>query len=110
MPGGGLFSISGFRIFGNGLGRAPASVDEIMAVRDGSDPRQLHVSWKPAERAEFYIIRYGVAPERLWNNYQVYGTNHFDINSLNTGISYYFAVDAVNDSGDTKGTKVFPVK
>jgi xylan 1,4-beta-xylosidase len=110
MPGGGLFSISGFRIFGNGLGKAPAEANELEAVRDGSDPRQVHVSWKPAERADFYVIRYGVAPERLWNNYQVYGTNHFDINSLNTGISYYLAVDAVNDSGDTKGTKVFLLK
>ena len=80
------------------------------ALRDSSDPRQVHVSWKPAERAEFYIIRYGLAPERLWNNYQVYGASHFDINSLNTGISYYLTVDAVNDSGDTKGKKVFLVK
>jgi xylan 1,4-beta-xylosidase len=110
MPGGGLFSISGFRIFGNGLGKAPAPVKEVEIVRDISDPRQAHVSWKAAQGADFYIIRYGPARDRLWNNYQVYKTNHYDINSLNAGTTYYFCVDAVNDCGNTRGTKVFPAK
>jgi xylan 1,4-beta-xylosidase len=109
-PGGGLFSVSGFRIFGNGLGKAPAKVKGIEVVRDASDPRQVHVSWQPVKGADFYIIRYGLARDRLWNNYQVYKTNHYDINSLNAGTSYYFSVDAVNDSGNTRGIKVFPVK
>jgi xylan 1,4-beta-xylosidase len=110
MPGGGLFSVSGFRIFGNGLGEAPVPVEDVKTVRDLSDPRRVHVSWKPAERADFYIIRYGIARDRLFNNYQVYQTNQFDINSLNAGVNYYLTVDAVNDSGITRGEKVFPVK
>jgi hypothetical protein len=109
-PGGGLFSLSGFRVFGNGLGPAPAPVNEVKAVRDVSDPRQVHISWQPAKRADFYLIRYGVARDRLFGNYQVYNTTHFDINSLNVGTGYYLTVDAVNDSGITKGTKVFPVR
>jgi xylan 1,4-beta-xylosidase len=109
-PGGGLFSISDFRVFGNGLGHVPASVKKVEAARDGSDPRQVHVSWEPVRNADFYIIRHGVASDRLFGNYQVYNATHFDINSLNVGTSYYLSVDAVNDSGITKGTKVFPVK
>ena len=73
-----------------------------------SDPRQIHISWKPVKDADFYIIRYGVAHDRLFNNYQVYNTNRFDINSLNAGVGYYLSVDAVNDSGDTRGQKSFP--
>jgi hypothetical protein len=109
MPGGGLFSISGFRLFGSGLGSAPGAVKEVTAVRDNSDSRQMHVSWKESKNADFYIIRYGVHRDRLWNSYQVYHATHFDINSLNTGVAYYLTVDAVND-GDTQGTDVISVK
>lgn len=109
-PGGGLFSVSGFRVFGSGLGKIPAKVNRIAADRNPVDSRQLHVSWKPSSDADFYIIRYGVAPERLFNNYQVYETNRFDINSLNAGTSYYLTVDAVNDSGIAKGIQIVRIK
>lgn len=109
-PGGGFFSISDLRIFGNGLGPAPATVKQVEAVRDVSDARCAHISWKLVANADFYIVRYGIAPDRLFNNYQVYGATNLDINSLNIGTSYYLSVDAVNDSGIAKGTKVFPVK
>jgi hypothetical protein len=105
-PGNGLFSISGFRLFGNGLGRPPAHVSGIAGVRDPADPRCVQVSWQPARGADFYIIRYGLARDRLFNNYQVYHTNRFEINSLNLGASYYFTVEAVNDSGIAKGTGI----
>lgn len=109
-PGASLFSISGFRIFGSGLGPAPARVKGVKAVRDAADPRRLHVSWQPVKNADFYIIRYGIARDRLFNNYQVYGTNQFDINSLNLGVAYCLTLDAVNDSGVTKGGKVLYLK
>jgi hypothetical protein len=109
MPGGGFFSVSGFRLFGNGLGKAPVRVAGVQAART-PDSRRVHVSWKPSEGADFYIIRYGTAPDRLWNNYQVYNATNFDINSLNVGVDYFFTVDAVNDSGNTQGTKAVPAK
>ncbi len=110
MPGNGLFSVSGFRIFGNGLGNAPTEVKGLEAVRDSADPRQVHVSWKPVQGADFYIIRYGIARDRLFNNYQVYKSNHFDINSLNVATSYYLTVDSVNDCGNSRGVEVLLVK
>jgi hypothetical protein len=109
-PGGGLFSVSGFRIFGSGLGKIPAKVNGITADRDPADSRQLQVSWKSSGDTDFYIIRYGVARDRLFNNYQVYGTNRFAINSLNAGTSYYLTVDAVNDSGIARGKQIVLVK
>jgi xylan 1,4-beta-xylosidase len=110
MPAGALFSVSGFRIFGSGLGKAPAKVKDVKAVRDDSNLRHAHVSWRPVKNADFYIIRYGISRDRLFGNYQVYGTNEFDINSLNLGVSYYLTVDAINDNGITKGTKILAVK
>jgi hypothetical protein len=109
-PGGGLFSISGFRLFGNGLGQAPGRVSGMKAVRKVSDPREVHVSWQPVKNADFYIVRHGIARDKLFNNYQVYQATAFDINSLNAGVGYYVTVDAVNDSGDTQGVETVMVK
>jgi hypothetical protein len=110
VPAGGVFSVSGFRIFGDGLGKAPAAVAGVAAARDGADGRVMRVSWSPAAGADFYIVRYGIARDRLFNNYQVYGTDHVDINSLNLGVHYFLTVDAVNESGVTKGTDILNVK
>lgn len=96
-------SISDFRIFGNGLGRAPAQVTNIVFHRDPTDGRKATISWKPSDGAEFYIVRYGLKPDRLFNCYQVYIATDAQINSLNRDVPYYFAVDSVNDSGVTLG-------
>ena len=109
-PAGGYFSVSGFRIFGQAPGEPPPRVSGVTAKRDSSDARRLRVSWSPMKEADFYIIRYGIARDRLFNNYQVYGADHFDINSLNTGVACYLTVDAVNGSGVTKGTGILEVK
>jgi hypothetical protein len=101
-PAGADFSVSGFRIFGNGLSRAPSAVGQMTVQRNERDGRKARVSWTPSARAEFYIVRFGLAPDRLFENYQIYGATEAQINSLNTGTSYYFTVDAVNDSGVTQ--------
>jgi len=106
MPGNGLFSVSGLRVFGDGSGEAPAEVKRVKVVRDSSDPREVHVSWEPVKGVDFYIVRYGIARDWLFNNYQVYQGSRLDVNSLNLGTSYYFTVDAVNENGNTKGTDV----
>jgi xylan 1,4-beta-xylosidase len=100
-------SISGFRIFGNGLGRPPAAIRTLSAQHNPADGRKATITWAPSQRADFYIVRYGLAPDRLFNSYQIYNTTNSQINSLNCGVIYYFTVDAVNDSGVTPGTKYF---
>lgn len=98
-PANARFSVSGFRVFGDGLGRSPAAVKNITVRRNPDDGRKVTVSWSQSARAEFYIVRYGLAPDRLFNNYQIYNSTNAQINSLNSGVGYYFTVDAVNDSG-----------
>jgi hypothetical protein len=106
-PAGARFSISDFRIFGNGLGRSPAAVQSVIAGRNPADARKTTVTWSPSERAEFYIVRYGLAPDRLFNNYQIYNATNAQINSLNSGTVYYCTMDAINDSGVTPAKTVF---
>lgn len=104
-PGNAKFSISGLRIFGNGLHAAPARATEVRVVRDSQDPRRATVSWQPARGADFYIVRFGPRPDRMFENYQVYDGTRLTVPSLNAGVAYSFTVDAVNDSGLTRGVE-----
>jgi len=108
-PAGAVFSVSGLRLFGSGLGKPPGQVSGISAERK-ANRRLIKVSWKKSSRADFYIVRYGIKPDRLTFNYQVYSGKSVVIPGLNTDVDYFFTVDAVNDSGITKGTKVKPVR
>lgn len=113
MPNDAKFSLSGLRVFGIGQGAAPGKVSSVNVARSGKDPgdqRIAEVSWKAAPGAEFYIIRYGIAPDRLFGSYQVYNATSREIRSLNTGGGYFFTVDAVNSAGITKGTQVVSLR
>lgn len=102
VPGGAKFSLSGLRIFGNGLGAVPERVESVSAKRLESR-RAMKVEWTPVSNADFYVVRFGIAPDRLTRNVQVYGKSSVLIPGLNREPEYYAAVDAVNDSGITKG-------
>ena len=52
-------------------------------------------------------MRFGIAPDKLWNHYMVWGETALYIRSLITGASYYYRVDALNGSGVTEGTEVY---
>ncbi len=107
-PAGAKFSLSGLRLFGSGLGRAPQQPAQVQVSRDAADGRQATISWRPVSGADGYIVRYGIARDRLFNSYQVYGSSTLQIHTLNTGVSYFFTVDAFNDSGITPGTSISP--
>ncbi|HTJ79135.1 MAG TPA: family 43 glycosylhydrolase [Rariglobus sp.] len=109
-PAGAKFSVSGLRVFGNASGRLPSKVKGITAERDSSDGRMAHLTWAPSKHAEFYIVRYGVRPDRLFTEFQVYDATSLDLSSLNVGVDYFFTVDAVNATGVTHGKTVIPLK
>ena len=109
-PGGASFSVSGLRLFGNGLGQPPAQVDGVTAQRT-PEKRHATISWNPVANADFYIIRYGIAPDRLFLNVQVDGSQKtYTLPGLNTDVDYNVTVDAVNDCGITSGIAAVPIK
>lgn len=108
-PAGSNFSVSGLRVFGNGLGLPPDRVTGVTAERSDDDARKATVSWDPVKNADFYIVRYGIAAGKLFSNYQIYKGNQASLNALNKGVPYYATVDAVNDSGATRGTQIVPI-
>ena len=104
----GTFALAGFRVFGNGGGKAPAAVENLNVERQ-TDRTSVKLNWKKSPDAIGYNIRFGTAKDKLYHTYQVLGAESVSINSLNTAQKYYFAIDAFNESGVTKGKKIIEV-
>jgi len=105
MAGDAFFALGDFRIFGNDGGKAPAAVENVVAVRDAADGRNSTITWNKANGADGYIVKYGHAADKLYNQYQVY-TEKADVRTLTNGIDYFFRVDSFNESGYTEGKSV----
>jgi xylan 1,4-beta-xylosidase len=103
-PGGGTFSVRDLRIFGGCPGSPPAAPARFEAHRDASDPRGAVLRWDLVPGAEGYVIRYGVAPGKLYRSHEVRGHREITLHNLNTAVPYYFTIDAFNESGLTAGT------
>lgn len=105
MAAGGYFALSDLRVFGSGGSPQPAAIGNFTVQRQ-EDRRCAKVSWPAAKNAGGYVIRYGIAPDKLWNHYQVTDGTSWEIKSLITHQSYYFRIDTYNDSAITTGNKV----
>jgi hypothetical protein len=102
-------AIADFRVFGTAEGQAPAAPANV-TVRRGDDQRNALVRFDAAPdpaggRILGYNVRWGVAPDRLHLTYQVWADDlaarggSVDIRALNTGVDYWFAVEAFGDTG-----------
>jgi len=102
----GTFALAGLRIFGNAGGKAPSVAQGLTAVRSENDPAVVKLNWDKLPGAIGYNIRYGVAKDKLYQTYQVLGTESVKIGSLNARQKYYFTIDAFNENGISKGKKI----
>jgi hypothetical protein len=99
-PGGGKFAIQDLRIFGNSAQAVFTTVSNYTVQRDAADERNAVVRWSPVANADGYVVRYGIAPNKLYNNYTVYDADSVVIHSLNKGVQYYFEVEAFDSGTD----------
>ena len=96
------FAISGLRVFGYDSGKKPVQTSGIHAKRIGT--MDARITWKEQKDAIGYNVRYGIAPDKLYNSYLIYGKNSVLITTLNEEADeYYAAVDSFNESGITEG-------
>lgn len=102
----GHFCLSEFRVFGTAGGEQPAAVKEFSVVRDKRDERNALISWSAAQDAYGYNIYYGIAPDKLYNCITVNGANQYDFRGLDLGTTYYFTIEALNESGRSALSKV----
>ena len=106
----GTFALAGLRVFGNGGGKAPSEVQNLSLKRSETDRCVVDVSWPKIQGAVGYSIRYGTSKDKLYQNYQVLGTEKVTIRSLNARQKYYFTIDAFNENGITKGKGIIELK
>jgi xylan 1,4-beta-xylosidase len=102
---GGRFAIRDLRVFGESSLAVPDAVRGV-TVRRHDDERSATVDWARSARARSYVVRFGIAPGKLYSSHQVGDVTTLTMNSLNRGVTYYFAVDAVNEGGVTAGAVV----
>ena len=105
---GGVAAISGLRVFGKGNGEAPAQVEKLFCARS-KNGLNLYLRWTESAGAEGYNVRYGIAPDKLYNSWQVIGKTELDLSMINAGTQYWVAVDSYNENGVTE-SKIFRTK
>ena len=66
------------------------------------------MSWKAAEGAKGYLVRFGIAPDYLNQTIQVKGGDKttLALHILTKGVKYYYTVDSYNENGVTEGVVV----
>ena len=73
VPGKNL-AMGNIRVFGLGRGKKPATVKGFTVVRE-ADERNVRISWKAVKGAQGYNVLWGVAPDKLYSSWMVYGDN-----------------------------------
>jgi hypothetical protein len=100
-------AISGLRVFGKGEGKIAEPVKSFKVDRQ-KDQRDALLTWNKINGAQGYNIKWGIAPDKLYNSWLVYDANSLDLKSLTVGQSYYFSIESFNENGVSKATE--PVK
>jgi hypothetical protein len=76
----------------------------------------MTVSWARVPGAVGYNVCWGIKPERLNLCYQVFaqstkdGGTSLDVRALNAGVAYQVAVEAFDENGVSRLSKVVSVK
>ena len=103
LPYGQPLRISGLRVFGNGGGEKPTPA-KASAVRTGN--LDACVTWDPIPGAQGCNVRYGIAPDKLYQSWLVYDANEITLSTLIKGQRYFVRVDSFNENGITPGTMI----
>lgn len=98
------FAMSEVRVFGLGIGEAPKKVANFKINRE-KDRRDISFSWDTVEGAQGYNIRWGIAPDKLYQSWQVYDTNSHFMRCLDRDTPYYFTIEAFNQNGISELSK-----
>lgn len=100
LPYGQTMRISGLRVFGNGSGEKPAMAK---AAAERIHDLEAKITWEKIEGAQGVNVRYGIAPDKLYMSWMVYGADELTLTTLIKGQEYYVSVDSFNENGITEG-------
>jgi hypothetical protein len=106
----GKFAISGLRVFGNGNGAKPATVEGFVVLRTEKDKRSAFIKWKPSDDAYAYNIYYGTHPDKLYSCIMVHSNNEYWMKAMDSQKTYYYSIEAINENGTSELTPVIKVE
>ncbi|MBK7121839.1 MAG: discoidin domain-containing protein [Chitinophagaceae bacterium] len=106
----GKFAVSGLRVFGNGNGKKPAAVKNLIVLRTEKDKRSAYIKWNPTDNAFAYNLYYGVEPDKLYNSIMIHDLNEYWFKAMDSQKPYYFAIEAINENGVSEKTKIQKVE
>lgn len=95
-----VMRISGLRVFGNGSGKKP---DQAKAEARRISALDATVTWEHIDNAQGVNVRYGIAPDKLYMSWLVYGADEVKLTTLIKDQEYYLSVDSFNENGITPG-------
>jgi hypothetical protein len=103
--------ISDLRVFGSAEGPPPPAPELVSATRD-VDTRNAEIAWKPVPGVVGYNVRWGLAADRLHETYQRFADQptHLQLRSLNKGVRYVVAVEAFDEHGVSKLSRVLTLE
>lgn len=93
-------AISDIRVFGTAGGSPPRAPAHLTARRE-ADQRDALLSWDQVPNAVGYNVRWGIAPNKLYQTYQRFadqGTT-LELRALTVGQAYWVAVESFNEKG-----------
>jgi hypothetical protein len=95
-------AISDIRVFGRrwGGGPGPKTPQRLTAQRQ-ADQRNAVISWQAVPGVVGYNVRWGVAPEKLYQTYQRFadqGTT-LELRALTVGQAYWVAIEGFDENG-----------
>ena len=105
----GKFAISGLRVFGNGNGKKPATVEDFIVLRTEKDKRSAFIKWKPVDDAFAYNIYYGTQPDKLYTSIMIHSNNEYWMKTMDKLKTYYFSIESINENGVSERTKPMKV-
>jgi hypothetical protein len=96
-------AIADLRVFGNADG-SPPPAPELESATRLPDTRDAEIVWKPVPGAVGYNVRWGIAPDRLYETYQRFADRptKLTLTALNKGVRYFVAVEAFDARGVSK--------
>ncbi len=100
-------AVCDIRIFGNGSGAAPKTPTNLKASRQ-KDERNADISWDKVPNVVGYNILWGIAPDKLYETYQIWGDepNKLELRAVSVGQKYYYSIEAFNENGVSKQSAV----